>query len=193
MSIFLIRHAQSLGNVNGRAESHASIPLTELGHVQAQKLTKLLPKADRVFISAFIRTRLTAEPILQRDGISPEILDIQEFSYLSDQRCKNTTLEERKPWVDEYWQRAEVDWVTSEGAESFSDFYQRVEVLIELLDSLKSNYQEQHLLVFSHGQFLQLFKMITEEKRQLSSQLIRDFRYEILNRQIGNTEFFVYK
>lgn len=193
MSIYLIRHAQSLGNVNGRAESHASIPLTEVGHLQAQGLTKLLPKADRIFISAFIRTRLTAEPILQRDGISPEILDIHEFSYLSDLRCKNTTLEERKPWVDEYWNRAEVDWITSAGAESFSNFYQRVEVLIQLLDVLKTEYQDRHLLVFSHGQFLQLFKMITEEKRQLSSELMRDFRYEIIHHPIGNAEFFMYR
>ena len=32
MSIYLIRHAQSLGNVNGKTESHAGIPLTEYGH-----------------------------------------------------------------------------------------------------------------------------------------------------------------
>ncbi|MDQ9008887.1 histidine phosphatase family protein [Acinetobacter gerneri] len=192
MAIYLIRHAQSLGNVNGRTESHASIPLTDLGHLQAQKLTELLPKADRVFISAFIRTRLTAEPILQRDHLSAEILDIQEFSYLSDARCKNTTLEERKPWVDAYWQSAEVDLVTSDGAESFAAFYQRVEALIERLDGLKAEYQNQNLLVFSHGQFLQLFKMITEQKRELSSELMRDFRYAILNHQIGNAEFFIY-
>ncbi|ENV35264.1 histidine phosphatase family protein [Acinetobacter gerneri] len=192
MAIYLIRHAQSLGNVNGRTESHASIPLTDLGHQQAQKLTELLPKADRVFISAFIRTRLTAEPILQRDHLSAEILDIQEFSYLSDIRCKNTTLEERKPWVDAYWQSAEVDLVTSDGAESFAAFYQRVEALIECLDGLKAEYQNQNLLVFSHGQFLQLFKMITEQKRELSSELMRDFRYAILNHQIGNAEFFIY-
>lgn len=192
MAIYLIRHAQSLGNVNGRTESHASIPLTDLGHLQARKLTELLPKADRVFISAFIRTRLTAEPILQRDHLSAEILDIQEFSYLSDARCKNTTLEERKPWVDAYWQSAEVDLVTSDGAESFAAFYQRVEALIERLDGLKAEYQNQNLLVFSHGQFLQLFKMITEQKRELSSELMRDFRYAILNHQIGNAEFFIY-
>ncbi|MDV2441254.1 histidine phosphatase family protein [Acinetobacter gerneri] len=192
MAIYLIRHAQSLGNVNGRTESHASIPLTDLGHQQAQKLTELLPKADRVFISAFIRTRLTAEPILQRDHLSAEILNIQEFSYLSDVRCKNTTLEERKPWVDAYWQSAEVDLVTSDGAESFAAFYQRVEALIERLDGLKAEYQNQNLLVFSHGQFLQLFKMITEQKRELSSELMRDFRYAILNHQIGNAEFFIY-
>lgn len=29
MSIYLIRHAQSLGNVNGKTESHASIPKSE--------------------------------------------------------------------------------------------------------------------------------------------------------------------
>lgn len=44
MAIYLIRHAQSLGNVNGRTESHASIPLTDLGHLQAQKLTELYLK-----------------------------------------------------------------------------------------------------------------------------------------------------
>ena len=193
MSIYLIRHAQSIGNVNGRAESHASIPLTEFGHIQAEKLTELLPKADRIFISSFIRTRFTAEPILKRDQITPEILAIEEFSYLSDVRCKNTTLEERKPWVDEYWQRAEVDLVTSDGAESFSAFYYRVEALITLLNSLKSEYHDQHLLVFSHGQFLQLFKMITEQNRELSDELMRDFRNEILNYPIKNADFFIYK
>nr|WP_227591488.1 histidine phosphatase family protein [Acinetobacter sp. Marseille-Q1620] len=151
MSIYLIRHAQSLGNVNGRAESHASIPLTDIGHLQAQKLTELLPKANRVFISPFIRTHLTAEPILQRDCILPEILDIQEFSYLSDACCKNTTLQERKPWVDSYWRRADVDFVTGDGAESFSAFYQRVKILIQRLDSLKPEYRKQNLFVFSHG------------------------------------------
>ena len=96
MSIYLIRHAQSLGNVNGKTESHASIPLTEYGHKQAQKLVDVLPPAKQIFISPFLRTRLTAEPILLRDQITPQVLDIQEFSYLSDTRCKNTTLEERK-------------------------------------------------------------------------------------------------
>lgn len=64
MSIYLIRHAQSLGNVNGKTESHASIPLTEFGHEQAQKLVDVLPPAKQIFISPFLRTRLTAEPIL---------------------------------------------------------------------------------------------------------------------------------
>lgn len=34
--------------------------------------------------------------------------------------------------------------------------------------------------------------MITEQKRELSSELMRDFRYAILNHQIGNAEFFIY-
>ncbi len=193
MSIYLIRHAQSLGNVNGKTESHASIPLTEFGHEQAQKLVDVLPPAKQIFISPFLRTRLTAEPILLRDQITPQVLDIQEFSYLSDTRCKNTTLEERKPWVDDYWNQADVNLVTSEGAESFANFYQRVTDFISHLDSLKVHYQHDHLLVFSHGQFLQLLKMLVEQKRELSSQLMRDFRYALLNHQLDNTEFFIFK
>ncbi len=193
MSIYLIRHAQSIGNVNGRTESHASIPLTKLGHEQAKKLVELLPKADRVYISPFIRTRLTADPILQRDQITPEIYAIEEFSYLSDTRCKNTTLEERKPWVDEYWNCCDVDLISSDGAESFRHFYLRVSTFIEHLDSMKIAYQNKNLMVFSHGQFLQLFKMMTDQHRELSAELMRDFRHEILNNPIGNANFFSYQ
>lgn len=193
MSIYLIRHAQSLGNVNGRVESHASIPLTEYGHQQAQNLANTLPKAKQIYISPFLRTRQTAEPVLLRDQITPEVLNIQEFSYLSDRRCRNTTLEERKPWVDDYWSRADVNLITSDDAESFANFYHRVTDFMQHLDTLKSHYTDQHLLVFSHGQFLQLLKIIMAQKQALSSTLMREFRYDLLNNQLGNAEFFIYK
>ncbi|WP_196082953.1 histidine phosphatase family protein, partial [Acinetobacter sp. Res13-Abat-PEC06-P4-01] len=188
MSIYLIRHAQSLGNVNERVESHASIPLTEYGHQQAQNLADTLPKAKHVYISPFLRTRLTAEPILLRDQITPKVLNIQEFSYLSDRRCRNTTLEERKPWVDDYWNRADVNLITSDDAESFANFYRRVTDFMQHLDALKSHYSDQHLLVFSHGQFLQLFRIMMAQKRVLNSALMREFRFDLLNHQLDNTE-----
>ena len=87
MAIYLIRHAESVGNVNGRTSSHSSIELTEAGHEQAQKLATQLPFADHVYISSFLRTKQTAQPILERDQLDPEIFAIEEFSYLSDLRC----------------------------------------------------------------------------------------------------------
>ncbi|HGW4638373.1 histidine phosphatase family protein [Acinetobacter baumannii] len=44
MSIFLIRHAESEANINGKTLSHASIALSENGHKKAQALySKLTP------------------------------------------------------------------------------------------------------------------------------------------------------
>lgn len=192
MAIYLIRHAQSVGNVDGKTESHASIALTDLGHQQAQQLTQVLPQAHHVIISPFLRTLQTAQPILERDGLEAEILPIEEFSYLSDLKCKGTTLQQRKPWVDAYWQNLDVDYVDATDAESFRDLYLRVEALFTFLDREKQRYTEQNLMVFSHGQFLQLFKMLRENHQAVSAQLMQQFRHNMLNQPIKNTEFFTY-
>lgn len=193
MAIYLIRHAESVGNVDGQTESHASIALTELGHLQAQQLLAQLPKADHVIISPFLRTLQTAQPLLDRDQLSAEILPIEEFSYLSDVKCKGTTLSQRKPWVDAYWQLADVDYVDASDAESFRDLYQRVKALFTFLDREQQRYLDQNLMVFSHGQFLQLFKMLMTEPQAVSAELMQAFRHNMLHQPIKNTEFFIYK
>lgn len=192
MAIYLIRHAESVGNVNGRTASHASIELTIEGHEQARKLATQLPYADHVYISSFIRTKQTAQPILDRDQREPETLSIEEFSYLSDSRCQNTTLEERKPWVDRYWSRLDIDYLDGTDAESFRAFYQRVVAFKQHLFTIQSNFMDRNLMVFSHGQFLKLFKMLNEQERALSASLMADFRYEMLRHPIQNTEYFIF-
>lgn len=192
MAIYLIRHAQSVGNVDGITESHASIALTDLGHQQAQQLLDVLPRAHHVIISPFLRTQQTAQPLLDRDALTPEILSIEEFSYLSDLKCKGTTLQQRKPWVDAYWQNLDVDYVDAPDAESFRDLYGRVQALFTFLKSVKTHYVDQNLMIFSHGQFLQLFKMLQAHPQPVSAELMRQFRHNMLHQQIKNTEFFNY-
>ncbi|KAA8734955.1 phosphoglycerate mutase family protein [Acinetobacter qingfengensis] len=192
MSIYLIRHAQSVGNVNERTNSHATIPLTDIGHQQAQALLQQLPRAQRVLISSYLRTRQTAAPLLLRDDVEPEIYAIEEFSYLSDAKCKNTTLQQRQPWVSDYWQRADLYYRDADDAESFEMFYRRVDQFVYELKLLQQQYTTEHLHVFSHGQFLTLFKFIALENRELSQQLMHDFRERMLNDPIGNTEYFIY-
>ena len=192
MAIYLIRHAESVGNVNGRTASHASIELTDLGHEQAEKLAAKLPLADRVYISSFLRTRQTAQPLLERDQLVPEVVAIEEFSYLSDLRCQNTTLEQRKPWVDAYWKALDIDYIDAQDAESFREFYQRVESFKQHLLEIQSDFIAKNLMVFSHGQFLKLFQMLNEQDRILSASLMSDFRYEMIHHPIQNTELFVF-
>ena len=192
MAIYLIRHAESVGNVNGRTSSHSSIELTEAGREQAKKLATQLPFADHVYISSFLRTKQTAQPILERDQLDPEIFAIEEFSYLSDLRCQNTTLEERKPWVDAYWKDLDIDYMDGNDAESFRGFYQRVQSFRQHLLEIQSKFIEKNLMVFSHGQFLKLFKMLNEQDRVLSASLMSDFRYEMIHHPIQNTELFIF-
>lgn len=192
MAIYLIRHAQSVGNVDGITQSHASIALTDLGHQQAQQLLDVLPQANHVIISPFLRTLQTAQPLLDRDQLTPEILPIEEFSYLSDAKCKGTTLQQRKPWVDAYWQQLDLDYVDAPDAESFRHLYGRVQALFLLLNQEKSRYLNHNLMIFSHGQFLQLFKMLQQQHEPVSATLMQKFRQNMLHQPIKNTEFFNY-
>ncbi len=192
MAIYLIRHAQSVGNIDGQTDSHASIELTELGHQQAEKLAEILPQADKIIISPYLRTLQTAQPLLNRDGLDAEILPIQEFSYLSDLKCKGTNLSQRKPWVDAYWQDLDIDYLDADDAETFRNFYQRVQALRHLLKSIQADYQTENLMIFSHGQFLQLFKMLSEKDSALSADLMHEFRENMLHQPIENTEFLIY-
>lgn len=191
--IYLIRHAQSVGNANGRTRSHASIELTDEGKQQAQALALTLPHADRILISPFLRTLQTAEPTLLRDQIEPEVMNIEEFSYLSDTKFQNTTLDERMPYVKRYWSDAEIDYLDADDAESFRTFYARVQAFIIFLDKAKSNYTQKNMLVFTHGQFLTLFKLIAYDQRALSKELMQDFRQRMLEHPIKNAEFFIYQ
>lgn len=106
MSILLIRHAESIANINHRSDCHASIELSESGKQQAQRLCEELPAIDHIIISKYLRTYQTAEPMLQKYELEAEIdPNIHEFSYLSERKCANTNLDERKEWVRAYWKR----------------------------------------------------------------------------------------
>ena len=160
MSIFLIRHAESEANINGKTLSHASIALSENGHIQAQNLCSTLPKIDHVMVSKYLRTQQTAAPILGKYKLDFEVNEhLHEFSYLSEQKCANTNLNDRKAWVNAYWERMDYQHRDADDAESFEDLYLRVQAFQEKLKILTPHYVKKNLAVFSHGQFLQLLIM----------------------------------
>lgn len=193
MSIFLIRHAESEANINGKTLSHASIALSEKGHIQAQILCDMLPKIDHVIVSKYLRTQQTAAPILEKYNLSFEVDEhLHEFSYLSEVKCANTNLNDRKAWVDAYWSKMDFQHKDADDAESFEDLYQRVQVFHKKLKAVAINYVERNLAVFSHGQFLQLLIMQIRQSRPLDQELMRQFRADLLRQPIGNTEIFNY-
>ncbi len=191
MSIFLIRHAESEANINGKTLSHASIALSENGHIQAQNLCSTLPKIDHVMVSKYLRTQQTAAPILEKYKLDFEVDDhLHEFSYLSERKCANTNLNDRKAWVDAYWEKMDFRHRDADDAESFEDLYLRVQAFHEKLKALAGSYAEKHLAVFSHGQFLQLLVMQVKQPMPLSKVLMQQFRSSLIRQPIRNTEIF---
>ena len=193
MAIFLVRHAESEANINGKTLSHASIALSEHGHRQAQDLCSKLPVIDHVIVSKYLRTQQTAAPILEKSCLSLEVDEhLHEFSYLSERKCANTNLNDRKAWVNAYWERMDYQHRDADDAESFEDFYLRVQVFQEKLKILAPRYVEKNLAVFSHGQFLQLLIMQIQQPRLLTKELMQQFRSALMYQPIRNSEFFIY-
>ena len=81
MDLYLIRHAQSRNNALPAALRVEDPPLTELGHVQAQRLAARVAELQltRLVTSPFRRALQTAEHIRQATGLVPEVrVDLHE-------------------------------------------------------------------------------------------------------------------
>jgi broad specificity phosphatase PhoE len=170
--LWLVRHAESMGNAGHKTESTAENPLTELGQRQAQSAANYLMsvvKPDGVIHSSYLRTEQTAEPYLSQLNYRPfwqwtdpmmsndmkpltpvEVWDIHEYTYLSASKYANTSIEERVPARDEYWGRMDPDYMDGDGAESFNQMIGRVERFLRHF--LQSRFQT--AVAFTHGQFM---------------------------------------
>jgi len=131
-------------------------------------------------LALFTRAQATAAATIVRFPMAAtETWPIQEFTYLAPARCINTTVADRKVWVDEYWAKADPAFVHGEGAESFLEFIQRVQVFLDRLADAPGN----QVAVFSHGQFMSaLAWLLVRQPTHIDSEMMRDWRtYEIEN------------
>ncbi len=147
----LIRHGQSASNAGEATEHPDTIPLTPLGHAQAALVASCFRRAPaRVIFSPFDRAAQTAQPLCERFPDAPVFVwPIQEFTYLAPRRYVGTTRLDRCQAVVEYWQRLDPRYRDGEGAETFVEFWDRVEAFLERLEPLPGT-----SAIFSHGQFL---------------------------------------
>ncbi|UZS69285.1 histidine phosphatase family protein [Pseudomonas syringae] len=151
-SVRLIRHAQSAANAGLATTAPDSIPLTELGHTQAQILAdQIVSPPDLIISSPFQRAFYTALPLANRyPQVSLEIWAVEEFTYLSPGRLVGTTQADRKPMVDAYWNDGDQAAIDGPGAESFIELLKRAKVMLDRLAACTAD----NIMVFSHGQFI---------------------------------------
>jgi len=151
-NIWLIRHAESIGNAGLVTSRPDTIPLTGKGIEQAMYLADSFTQSPALIVtSPYIRTQQSAKPTIRRFPTArQEQWEVQEFSYLSPARYRDTTTADRRPFVEAYWSRCDPHHIDGEGAESFADFIQRVQQAIDGLWTCQSEF----VAVFGHGLFL---------------------------------------
>lgn len=161
-----------MANAGAPSRDPLTIELTELGRQQAEKLALLfVEEPSLIVVSPAERARATALPtILRFPTVQVEEWPIQEFTYLAPTRCEGTTGEQRRAWVEDYWDRADPSRCDGDGAESFRTFLARVDGATERLSSLASSVGGP-VLMFGHGQFINAMRW-----RLLSDQNDREMQ-----------------
>ncbi len=191
--IILVRHGQSVTNAGGRSADQVSNPLTELGRAQAREFAERLDCKPTLFvISPFLRAQQTAEPLRQRfPDVPVEEWPIQEFSFLNSALHRGTSEADRETHVAAYWQREDPAYSDGPDAESFTFFLNRAR---EAVRRLISSNPGGCIVVFTHGFFMQAFRLVLLFPNATDAELMANFqRFHFLNliQNIGSLEFEV--
>ena len=100
MLLLLIRHAESVGNRQGRLQGRTEFPLTERGQRQAEQLAAALssPAIGAVYSSPIKRTLDTAEAIASRFGLTVRVDEaLQEYHFGELSGLTWTEIQKRRP------------------------------------------------------------------------------------------------
>ena len=177
----LIRHGESAANAGEASSDHASIPLTPKGVEQAHLVARAFAQApDLIVASPFSRAQVTAmQTVAAFPSVPFEIWPIHEFTYLEPARCINTTVAQRRAWVEEYWAKSDPAFTDGEGAESFLDFISRAQSFLDRI----AEHPAQDITVFSHGQLINAVAWLIECRPQkIDGQAMAEWReYELTN------------
>jgi 2,3-bisphosphoglycerate-dependent phosphoglycerate mutase len=173
--IFLVRHGQSVANAGGAAPDHITNPLTELGHAQAKAFAEGFDWIPKLFLhSPFLRTRQTAEPLLQRfPDVPVEEWPIHEFTYLEPTRHNGTNETQQMPHILKYWERPDPAYLDGPGAETFTQFLDRARSAILRFAQMAPG---GCVVVFTHGFMMQAIRLLLLFPDATDAELMRNFR-----------------
>jgi probable phosphoglycerate mutase len=156
-TVLLIRHGESQAHKGLPSLRPETVELTENGWQQAEDIARYLNKKahpNLMVTSSFQRTKQTAQPTLALFPFVPrEVWEVHEFTYLGLQHDILSTINERRVFVQNYWNRCKPFAVESPDSESFVLFIKRVK---HLLFRLKATSYDT-IAVFSHEQFICAF------------------------------------
>ncbi|EAR20917.1 phosphoglycerate mutase [Nitrococcus mobilis Nb-231] len=157
MRCILVRHAESVGNAEGRLQGHAEFDLTNVGRRQAERLFQRLQmeglEPTHVYCSPLRRTVETAR-IVSRSWQAPLTLwgDLIEYNVGVFSGLRWEDIDMQYPTMAQAF-RESGDWAVVEGAE---DLMQRHARGRRVVASLVEGHRSGDVIVaFSHGGILQ--------------------------------------
>ena len=130
--------------------------MTPRGHEQASWLADNWPaRPELIVYSPYVRTRLTAAPMLARYPLVPhEEWPVHEFTFLTRGAAKGTTIEDRKQLARPYWAAMDPMLELGDGGESFACFHERIAAA--LARAARPRKEGGPLVIFTHNRVLLL-------------------------------------
>ena len=187
--ILLIRHGQSQANAGLATIGPEKVELTPQGHEQAERIAAFLKgyiSLNLIVTSAYLRTKQTAAPTMKVfHAVPKEEWEVHEFTYLWSMHQEQSTVEDRRPLVDAYWEQCQPSFIEDLGhglsyvtfkSESFTSFIDRVQAFLRRLNDAAYDRCE-NIAVFSHEQFITaVLWLIKSRPVEITSKEMRDFR-----------------
>ncbi|MBQ9760656.1 MAG: histidine phosphatase family protein [Clostridia bacterium] len=149
-TLIVVRHGQSISNLNGTFTGHMDSPLTELGLKQAERTAEYLKDRhiDAIYSSDLIRAMQTAEPVARTHGLTviPE-RRLREICGGDWEGRNGAEIGKLYPENYEIW-KTDVYRSTPDGGESFVEVAQRVNAFLK---EILQKHRGECVAIFSHA------------------------------------------
>ena len=169
--LILMRHGQSIWNLQNRFTGGIDVPLTRKGIKQAKKAGKELKKMgisiDHVYSSKLSRSIETARFVISNLGTSNKNGNITKVSALNERDYGDLSGKYKDELVKTYGEKKVLEWrrsfrINPPKGESLEDVLKRIKPFLnkKIIPLLKKG---KNILVVAHGNALRAFRIATKE------------------------------
>ena len=151
-NIYLVRHGESLGNVENRFLGYTDWDLTEKGYKQAEFAADYFndKKVDAIYSSSLMRAKHTADVLAKRKGLevktSPKLREIYGGDW-EEMRFEDIAVK-YKDGLWKLWLEGVSDEIATPNGESFKDVLKRV---YDELEAIAQQNDGKEVVVAVHG------------------------------------------
>lgn len=158
-NIYLVRHGQSEGNLTHAFLGHTDLPLTALGHTQAEVASEYLCtlSPDRIYSSDLLRAYQTAEPTAKKCNLTIETSeDLREifagqWEALTFSTIESDFQEDYRVWHED------IGFARPTDGESVQELFARIH---DALVSIAKENEGKTVMIFLHATPIRSFSAI---------------------------------